>query len=607
MNKLFSAFILICLLPAGFSAAQNTSANSPSREALRSTARAEAAALSSNRIPAADLGDWKQVIDASLFMLMRRTEISRGQVQVLVISSDQVVVKFLPDGSFIISSALLDYIDLSIFSTLAESARRIRNIDVERENRLSPFLAYEIAAFALDQNWRALTDRAAAERINLTREADGFARLLLDICGYPPDSQDLWFDDLERASRESGSVFTEYLKNSPRPQTRKTAMSEDADRTEALAMELKTVLFALREGAALDNNLKTVINLQEVYPASPYLKKLAAFFHHRLFLSATPAETLYLVPLLPFATGQEIDRGGFTALLQKSFSDPRTPQPEANEHYTQALSGYAEAQNHFEDSLLLSAQATLLSLSAAPARKSEALRLAELAALREQQETGFLSNANWAWVLFYTANDRERARQITANSLILQERTLNQPLRSDRNSNLLTPGYPANSLDLSLNLALISHAENNQERSDETARSWRAAAVLQNSDSVIALRGIATGNTATELEKAWGRPAEIINDYQTEYWYYPSLRARIILNTSSTGLPRESIRALYLESGSPVSLPGDIRCGDSREDFEAVYGKPAYRSGDSEVYLRGANRIAVFYLSDKIRQLSISY
>ncbi len=64
---------------------------------------------------------------------------------------------------------------------------------------------------------------------------------------------------------------------------------------------------------------------------------------------------------------------------------------------------------------------------------------------------------------------------------------------------------------------------------------------------------------------------------------------------------------ITIASGSPVSPGGDIRTGDTREVFERVFGEPAYRAGDRDVYLVNGMRLSVHYLFNKIRSITAGY
>ena len=64
---------------------------------------------------------------------------------------------------------------------------------------------------------------------------------------------------------------------------------------------------------------------------------------------------------------------------------------------------------------------------------------------------------------------------------------------------------------------------------------------------------------------------------------------------------------IRMNAGSPVSPGGDIRTGDSRDQFEKIFGQPVYRAGDRDVYLSNGMRLSVQYLFDRIRSITASY
>ena len=130
-----------------------------------------------------DVGEWKDIAIDVLFALLRKTEIYRGQQNLYVIDESEaslaiypdgsifintglfeykqelhiledkeVSCAMFPDGSVFISTGLFEYIDEILFLTLltSENVRKAKNLNLEREAFLAPFIAFEVARFALD-------------------------------------------------------------------------------------------------------------------------------------------------------------------------------------------------------------------------------------------------------------------------------------------------------------------------------------------------------------------------------------------------------------------------------------------------------------------------
>jgi len=550
-------------------------------------------ALKATRIAPSELGDWAEILETVAFLLFRRTELDRGPLTILVSHSTEPDVELFFDGTLWISTALLDLIDLSLFTSENLSTRRIRHLESEREYLIAPFIAHQAARKALGfssdnstQNIGGARGRArtapATTKAVATAQADSFASILLSVAGFP-----------ERAQDQALAMLGDGT------QVRRDTLRREADTNTALAQDLLTALLALRDGAALDNGQKIIKAMRELYPGAPYLDRLDTFFAIRLFLASIPSSEAFPPPFLPFNTGSFSPR-----------NDPLWPMtnipnqiPGNQGLFTQALNELTRLATASSDDLVLSTQATFLALTGNPSHVRTALQLSELAALREDQGAGFTANANHAWLLFMTRQDPLRARMILTNSLMLQTRPQAGIQGILPSKERLSVGNPANAHDAARLLHWIGRHSgiNPQDLTDyPDLTAWNPTTLPP-----LTLRGIRTGMNSDRLIHAWGQPAEIIYDFSTEYWVYPSLLARITIRRD-LGASTDRITAIHLGYGSPVSLPADIRTGDRRSDIERHLGPPSYRAGDCEVYARGGTRIAILYLANTAREITVA-
>ena len=81
------------------------------RERLMQVYRDEIAKASSNEIAASEVGEWYDIIETSLFMLIRRTELFRGTMRLIITDRQNARCMLYPDGTVLVSTGLLDYID----------------------------------------------------------------------------------------------------------------------------------------------------------------------------------------------------------------------------------------------------------------------------------------------------------------------------------------------------------------------------------------------------------------------------------------------------------------------------------------------------------------
>ena len=119
---------LIPALAACLMALQGASAltDAEIRAEMSDRARKEVLSLAADEIASGELGEWKDIIDSSLFCLFRRTELYRGPLRVLVTKNPEAMCRLYPDGTFVIASALLDWIDEAIFAASATSSPSAR-------------------------------------------------------------------------------------------------------------------------------------------------------------------------------------------------------------------------------------------------------------------------------------------------------------------------------------------------------------------------------------------------------------------------------------------------------------------------------------------------
>lgn len=605
------------------------------RREMIDASRKEALNIARAEVSGASLGEWKDIIDSSLFILFRRTELFRGQMRVLVIDNRSVTVKLYPDGTFVLSTGLLDYIDASLFESAADSPRRMRNFDSEREAVLVPFLATEAAHFALDHNFSAYNRSVAASGAqvsdaNITASiqpsadevlsADRFSVILLSLAGFDPAVQDTWLQSLEKETDVKSSVntanpFADYDSHLPPVKTRLESLSASRDNILKITAEFSGVLASLRTGTAWDDAESSLTALGEIYPESLYLSRLEALVHHRQWLATVPADVQKLKTFFPIADEEDPSLAQFTALLaapKPGFPSPaghrnQTAIPGDNTLFINSLEAYNKTLSGYDDATLVSARAMLLVWTGNEENRHQALETAAEAAASEAGSDCITARANYASILYLTGTDYAKAQTLLSGLewTDTADDSSATGQKQKKNSVLLDQGSPGDGRDIILNEALMLRSLGDTTRAQSKKTALEALMPKVGQAGTIALRNIHAGDSIDQLIAKWGRPAEIIYNYYTENWEYPSLSASILVSGSNSPDKAQTVRLVRLGLRSPVSPGGDIRCGDSRALAEAVFGKPSYRSGDCAVYFRDGNRLTVFYLSDKIRSISV--
>lgn len=609
-TKVFCALAACILIPA-FTVIAEVPDVDIRRELLAGT-RQKILEIGRTEVPPGELGDWRETIDVALFMLLRKTELYRGPIRVMVVNDPTVYSTLHPEGTMILSTGLLDYIDLQVFELSVNAPRRARDHAGERERLLAPYLAYNAARFALDYDFTAFkrivrksgyshTTGNPARLIDNTPEeihnTDLMACVFLELAGY------------------SASFYTqEYLSGKPgsaapmSPDERTARLQKQSGILSLLYTEYSTVMQTLRTGTAFEDALRAIEQIRESLPGGIYLDRLEALINHQYWLSAIPAEQQYLMTLFPAAAEENTRITSFATLAGKRIQTERTasgipvPGKEAGStnRYNRSVQAYRSFLSARPDPALSSSYALLLFQGGSDI--DQALLEAETAARLEAQSSACTARANHATLLFLSGRDPVEAQRILER---LSRQTGKAVLPASASRVLLHEGTPSDDREILANLALMLRITGNHDKADSILQQLNMI-LKQQTGETVSFRGIQLGTTASALADRWGNPDSITYNFFHEVWEYPKLGIIVTFSQAKKETEPHVLR-IQMNTASPVSPGGDIRTGDSREQFEAVFGKPAYCAGDRDVYLSKGMRISVQYLFDRIRSITASY
>lgn len=538
-------------------------------------------------------------------------------MRVLVVSSREITARLYPEGTLVLSTGLLDYIDDALFNKVAESSRRIKDFSNEREALLIPFIAREAAYFALDLPYRqwcgslegqtAFPEGDYSSSLKASRDdelgADRFALVLLSLAECDPDGYTRWLSSLEPKTEGLPATDTpidRYRARYPAVSDRFDSIRASRTNIAKITEEFADILSGIKTHTAFRESLSSVEALREIYPASPYLARLEALCLHELWLSGIAAGDTIFKTVLPL----EEDTGYDSPL--DSWYEPRTtakatyPQerlspPGDKSAFGNALDAYNRALALTDDPLLESAYASVLVWSDKREDRKNALLIAAEAASTENGDTPFVARANYASILFLTGTDRQ-----LAVSLLEGLPAIGKVLGSSDTSSI-SRGIPGNGRDVFINLSVMYRLMGNVDKA--TAAMGRTLPIVDASgEAPIAWRRVHIGDTADDLVARWGEPDEISYNYYTESWIYRSLFATVRV-AETTGGSGRIVKEIKLGSQSPISPGGDVRVGDKRADFEAVFGAPVWYANDAAVYFYRGNILSVQYLSGMIRSI----
>ncbi len=574
-----------------------------------------------DEVPLAELGDWPRSVNETLFMLFRKTELHRGRLEVRYLRSNSIVARLFPDGTVLLSTGLLDHIDVILFDRMASSARRVRSLEREREEALLPFLAPLAAETALDFGFVLSKEGRPNETRPDRSSVDRMTAVMLTLAGYETKYLETWLTELSRAGVPP--ALKDWASRFPAPSKRLASLASSSESITRLSAELA----ALLQATAVSSETRDILASAEAVAAMagdiPYLRRLQALALHRKWLSTvSPSETM-LITHIPVAA--ELDRSsevflshasemttksGTPAAMARAFANP-VPVPGDAEAFSLAIDSYRRARATLSDGAFDSSYARLLAFAPTNDERKKALAIALGAAESEGDGDSPVARANLAALLFYSGTDRARARNLAerfAVGLEDRKKAYGNAEASPEASSIVRAGYPCDSRDIAINLAVMMKSLGEEKKADAylaRIRKLFADARSVPSPARASFRRLVPGDSVDSLVTFWGKPASIAYSYYSEWWEYPSLKARVLVAKESDG--RELARFVTIGVGSPVSPGGNVRVGDALADFESEFGEAAYAVADAQAYLSGGVRFTVFAPFGTIRSISAGY
>lgn len=575
------------------------------RERLMQAYRDEIAAASAHEISAAAIGEWYEIIETSLFMLMRRTELFRGTMRLIITDQQNARCMLYPDGTFLISTGLLDYIDSMLFMDTSGSARRIRSFNSERENFFAPIAAVYAAQFAL--NYDTATPNAVLSKEHVFT-VDILANVLLDIAGYPHGLLELWLSRLDKIQSDSGTaaLFRSFFTGNISPEDRLEQLYGNSEAVTHLYEEISGVLFALQNRKGTSDARTVLENLLQLFPDSLYINRLNALISHQAWLASLDRRDQELATILPAAV---YDNASVFSFFQAAdFMLEQDDLEEEADYFSKTMpvkgnsKVYAQAKKAYNDYLsimyeagIASSYALLLASSPLAHERATVLSIAEQADLFHAGADDKTARANYAALLYLIGKDYTKAQLLLADCL-------HSTLRKTGKTLFLTTGFPADERLIRCNYLRILK-KMNEKTGAAKEKDWLIGILKEPDEAVpIVLRNIALGDTVDDLLLAWNEPSTIIYNYYSERWLYRLLNTEVIIRAKDQN---SSILQMTVGFPSSLTLFNDIRTGDTREAFEKVCGKSVYRSCDALAYHRQGNLLLVIYGNNKIRNVTM--
>lgn len=595
-----------------------------SREALLQASKTEVAKLIYTEENQSNLGEWKTTIDNVLFLLLRKTELYRGSVRLLVSNAVEYPVRWYPSGVLVISTSLLDFIDTSIYDSASASGKRIRDIEKERETLLAPYCAWELARLALDMPYSSWTKKneeinqnfmESQDSLDETLTCDNYAAVLLYLAGYKPEIFGNYLNDLLNQNLfEPFSDLALWQKSLTSISVRKNNFVSTS--YSPLAEELESILLTLKFNTGLKEASDRLQELNILYPDNIHLTRLIALCAHQRWIDSGKAQDLLFLPFLPLSQANSLG-SNFNSMLTSlnaftfkpiNMQSPYTT-PGNQSLYAFAKKSYENILAQSQDETLRSSYASLLIYAPDPQTRKQALEIAKNASIQEKNEGAkdFTARANYAQLLFISATDYalslDTITKLWLDTQVTTTRNLN---------NYVTRSISGNSQQLLVTQIVMYQALQNQNNAKKLLDDFQKPRA-NNTFTKIILRNISIGDSIDLLIEKWGKPNTIRYSLNLEQWIYNNLEVSVLINTESK--QNQTISAILLNQNSTISpnfirsdnsqITSDLRLGDSRTNFESILGKSIALNGDSDIYLCGNIIISILYTGDRARSLSV--
>ncbi len=609
---LLIALTLFAIFSENLFAQKNAESILDMRKMAMQEYRSEISAVSFNEIPAENLGVWNEILENALFMLIRKTELYRGRMRILIEETSDAKCKIYPDGTILISTAIFDYIDAKLSSTQNMSPRKIKNFNIEREKMLASFLVHQVANFALEDSLLNFSKNKVQSLESIKRtnmDADKFALLILKVAGY---DSNIFYDHLEELKRiqyESDNFrrFGCFFKKHFDPQKRISNLLSNVDEAEVMAEEVLAVLESIQGDSlnSLEDAKQKLISLKKEFPNNMYFKRLFALVLHKKWRLSIKENSQELLTSYPTSVQLEdkiyksfkiLDNDYDKLQIQyKEFSKPSNTTVENISAYDEAVRAYKVYLSSIEETGMTSSYAMLLHYSNHQKENFLSMSLAEKAYLEESGTESLCSALNYASILYMTGKDYTKSRRIL-------EKLMEGPKSKNARSLFLRTGLDIDERVLLFNYARVLFGLGETELAEKIKTKLKLILFSLDKYDPIVLKKISLGSSTDDLIEYWGKPALIQYNYFLEKWHYTFLNVDISISPQDGNL----IHKIMIHLNSSLTLPGDLRIGESKKCFEKVFGRSLFYTGDFKNYFYKGNRIQIFFVNDYAREIIIT-
>ncbi len=580
--------------------------------------------------------NWNVPLQHTLQKIASKDQILRYNLNYFILN-DKVPNAFsYINGSIIISTGMLDFIDQNIEKRYGRDMVAVKGIDFYREPLMAALLAHEIAHItnnhivegykkgifkgsAIDGiKWDALKFQRDQEF-----DADKDAFLRIGRAGYDPDKMIEMLTYLKDLPQDMNL----YLSTHPLPNSRLNNLTEGRIEMIKNMAGLELAFSAIQMGIDLDESVHSIEQALNIYKNNINLMKAIAIARHKQWMQSVSYDSLMLRGII------SIDLFKDEMVIPKRIATKGPLNiPGISLYFERAQNEYKKINKLANDAMTTSSYALLLVYSDDIKDIAQSIKLARFA---YENEKSLVTETNYATVL-YVAGERTHNPALKEEAMKLLSKIVMEnsnekvdeknkvqayfvkkgkdaylKLIHQRNKEIIFHEYTpllnyalmniyAGNKDFAKSLAILYR--DNFESSSEWANHLLT---LTNGKSVIekkiSVRGIKTGDSKEMLINRFGYNNAAINslgkDEFVEIIRYPKEMIEFVIN-------KGIISRIVILSPSKISLDNGIIIGNSSFDVEKRLGNASGFSSGSVIYTESKN-IAIKYKNGKVEKVEI--
>ncbi len=532
--------------------------------------------------------DWAPVLERSLSRLARESGIDRDKLQLAVISDSKINAYSFSGGQILLTTAILDAIDLEI--------QRKGSKGLDRELWINAVLAHELGHIKHRHAFRNALARIddpshaldAKEIQKEEVEADITAILLLqkldqNLAGFQALMQ--FLNGIRQSELKEKRKLNPYLQTHPSPHERLVQVGLDETGSEELSMKLEFVFADIQLGRNLPNAYKTLQEVRNQFPENIELQCAEAVLLHKLWLDTASLEELQFKAIVDLPSFQD------SMLFSKEGKKSATKKiPGDKAKFYKAVTAYRSVLESEVEPWFLSNFSALLGYSDKEKDEKEAITIAERAfALDRSVQT--TNNLAVVYMIVGGKSNFEKGKEILES---FWKKTQSSK-EEDREVVLLNLSL---ALESKVKAELyLSSFDKESEWAVFLGKRFQIESPSETKQGTWAVDEIRIGSTLKDLLGKWGEPERKPKiQHQMEVWFYDSKSTRFSLKN---GIVEE----IFLYGKNSPALEG-VQIGGKRALVEKQLGKN-YKTRNAYTIYEKKEKLGILWEKDRVDQVVV--